>query len=201
MTILTWAVAAVLTTYCAVVISAWAFQRSLIYLPDPARVLPVSAGLPAAEEIWFDRPDGIRLVAWYQPSRHGDQTLLYFHGNAGNLAARAERMRAYAELGYGMLMLSYRGYSGSTGAPSEAHNVMDAVAVFDWLRARVKDHCNIVLYGESLGSGVAVQLALQRRCGGLILDAPFTSIAELGQQAYPILPVKALLTDRYDTLA
>lgn len=185
----------------AALFAMWLFQRRLIYYPDPRRTQPVAVGLGDVAEAPLVRPDGTTLIAWYGAAAAGQPTLLYFHGNAGNLATRAERIAAYRQDGRGMLMLSYRGYGGSGGAPSEADNVADALAAYDSLRDRGVAPHDIYLYGESLGSGVAVQVAIAREVGGIILDAPFTSLAAVGAQVYPFLPVELVIWDRYDSLA
>lgn len=185
----------------ALLVAAWSQQRFLLYVPDPNRVDPGEAGLASVEEVRLETPDGVELIAWYGAAEPGQPTLLYFHGNAGNLLSRAGRMGEYLGKGYGMLMLSYRGYGGSGGKPTEANNVADAALAHKWLRARGIAPADIVLYGESLGSGVAVQLAVDHQVGGIILDAPYTSIADVGARIYPYLPVQTLILDRYDSLS
>ena len=180
-------------------LAIWVFQRRLIYFPDPTRYNPAALGLAAVEEVILTRPDGARIVSWYAPAAPTRPTLLYFHGNGGNLAARAERVAMYQESGLGVFMMSYRGYSGSTGAPSETANVSDALAAFDDLVGRGVPGNKIILYGESLGSGVAVQVAIQRRVAAVILDAPFTSLADIGASVYPFLPVHYAIADKYDS--
>ena len=143
-------------------------------------------------------PDGARLVAWYGKAKPGQPTLLYFHGNAGSLAVRAERIRRFMDEGWGVYMMTYRGYGGSTGSPSETANVADARLAYGALVQEGVDPASIILYGESLGTGVAVRLATERPAGGLILDAPYTSIVEVAAQAYPFLPVRYFLKDRYE---
>ena len=183
-------------------IAAWTagFQRSLLYRGDPERVAPSAVGLMDVREVILERPDGARLIAWYGRAQSGQPTLLYFHGNGGNLANRSERMRAYLAQGVGVFMLSYRGYGGSTGQPTERDNVADAAAALDALVASGIAPEDIVLYGESLGSGVAVQVALQRDVAGIVLDAPYTSIPDVGQRHYWYLPVQQLALDRYETI-
>jgi hypothetical protein len=127
-------------------------------------------------------------------------TILYFHGNAGSLASRAERIRRYASTGVGVHMMSYRGYSGSTGSPSEAAILADARLAYQALIRRGIGAADIVLYGESLGSAVAVQLAAEHPVGAVVLDAPFTSMADVAALAYPFLPVRPLLADRYESI-
>ncbi len=188
-----------LAIYTLVVFGAWYSQRRLMYFPDPARVLPASIGLAGVSETVITAPDGVTLVTWTAKARPGMPTLLYFHGNAGNLASRANRVRRYTDAGFGLLMLSYRGYGGSGGSPSEANNVTDARVAYDRLTAQGIKPRDIVLYGESLGTGVAVQLAAEKPVGAVILDAPYTSMVEMAALAYPFIPVRPLLVDRYES--
>jgi len=185
--------------YVVVAIAAFVMQRRLMYFPDPVRVEPSAFALAGVEEREL-KADGAILVAWYGRSAPGQPTLLYFHGNAGNLASRSERVRKYVERGIGILMLSYRGYGGSTGSPSERANVADAKVAYDALIRDGLAPKDIILYGESLGSGVAVQLAAEKPVGALILDAPYTSIVDVAAQAYPFLPVRGFIFDRYETM-
>jgi fermentation-respiration switch protein FrsA (DUF1100 family) len=186
--------------YIVVAAAAFVMQRRLMYFPDPARVAPSVFALAGVEERELETADGATLVAWHGRAAPGQPTLLYFHGNAGNLASRAERVRKYLERGIGIFILSYRGYGGSTGSPSERANVADAKVAYDALRKDGVAVEDIILYGESLGSGVAVQLAAEKPVGGLILDAPFTSIVDVAAKAYPFLPVNRFILDRYDTM-
>jgi fermentation-respiration switch protein FrsA (DUF1100 family) len=185
--------------YVVVVGAAWLGQRHLMYVPNATRVAPAAAGLAGVQEQVLAAPDGARLIAWHTPARAGRPTLLYLHGNAGNLAGRADRFERYQRLGFGLMMLSWRGYSGSTGNPTEANNVADATLAFDTLvESGVPAH-DIVVYGESLGSGVAIQLAGARPVAALVLDAPYTSIVDVAILSYPYLPVRPLLLDRYES--
>lgn len=185
--------------YAFVVMAAWLGQRHLMYVPDKTRVAPEQTGLRAVRETVLRAPDGIEIVSWRAEPREGWPTLLYLHGNAGNLAGRSDRFQRYQSKGYGLLMMSWRGYSGSTGQPSEASNVADAIRAYDHLRAGGVKAADIVVYGESLGSGVAVQLAGVREVGALVLDAPYTSVVDVALLSYPYLPVRPLLADRYES--
>jgi len=188
------------SAYGIIAVAAFIAQRRLMYFPDATRVPPSSFALTGVEEQVLETPDGARLIAWYGRAAPGRPTLLYFHGNAGNLANRSERVRKYTSRGYGVFMLSYRGYSGSTGRASEQANVADAKLAYDALIADGVAPGDIVLYGESLGSGIAVQLAAEKPVGGLVLDAPYTSIVDVAAGAYPFFPVRWFLFDRYETL-
>ncbi len=179
--------------------SLYVFQRRLIYVPDPDREAPAEIGLRGVREIVLRTPDGARLITWYAAAAHGKPTFLYFHGNAGNLADRADRIRRFTGAGYGLFMPSYRGYSGSTGSPSEAAIVADARLAYDHLRGLGVPERAIVLYGESLGSGVAVRLASERPVGAVILDAPYTSLPDVGKLMYPIMPVRTFMLDRFES--
>ena len=185
--------------YLAIVAVAYLAQRRLTYFPNPARVAPAQLGLSGVAEETLSTPDGAQLIAWYAPAPPGRPTLLYFPGNGGSLAGRAMRFQRYQNAGFGILMLSWRGYSGSTGSPSETANYADARLAYDSLIKRGLKPADIFIYGESLGSGVATHLATEVPVAGVILDAPFTSIPDVGADAYPYLPVRLLMSERYDS--
>jgi fermentation-respiration switch protein FrsA (DUF1100 family) len=191
---------AAIALYAAVVVYMYLAQRRFIYFPEPARTPPASVGLPDVRERILSTPDGEKLVAWYGKAKPGQPTLLYFHGNGGALEFRSASIRRYLDRGRGMFMMSYRGYSGSTGSPSEAANVADAKLAYDQLVEDGVRPEDIILYGESLGSGVAIEVAAEKKVAGVILDSPYTSIAELASTLYPWLPVNLLLKDRYDSI-
>ncbi|MGE3711280.1 MAG: alpha/beta hydrolase, partial [Hyphomicrobiaceae bacterium] len=176
-------------------------QRTLLYRINPDRVSPSDAGLQGIEEETLKTPDANRIVAWWTPPRSNGPVVLYFPGNAGNLARRADRVRLFKEHGVGILIVSYPGYAGSTGSPSEAAINASARLAYDWLAARGIASGRIVLYGESLGTGVAVQLAAARPVAGVVLDSPYTSIADMAAREYWYLPVHHLMWDRFDTMS
>lgn len=174
-------------------------QRRMMYVPDRTRVDPARIGLRNVEEIVLTAPDGARLIAWWGRARPGQPTILYFHGNGAGLADRAPRIERFMAAGWGTFIMAYRSYSGSTGSPTEADNVADAKRAFDHLvQAGVRPQ-DIILYGESLGTGVATQVAAERPARGLVLDAPYTSIAAVAARRFPFLPVDRFILDRYDT--
>ena len=191
-------VAAVL--YVLLVAALYFAQHRILYVPDRTRVDPDALGLEGVAERLLETPDGETLVTWRLAPRPGRPTILYFPGNAGNLAARAERVRAFAGKGFGLLMLAYRGYAGSTGRPSEERLYADALLAYETLRKEGTAPSDIVVYGESLGTGVAVELATRRKVAALILDAPFTSIVDVAQRSYPFVWVRPFVTERYNSL-
>ena len=198
-----------LIVYAAAVAALWYWQRNLVFpgarhpnieLSSRVSLDPRNASLPAFTGVVVETPDGESLRAWWRAPDPGRPVIFFLHGNGGSIADRAPRARALTADGAGLLLLSYRGYEGSSGSPSEEGLATDALAGFDWIRARQPD-APIVLYGESLGSGVAVRLALERPVAGLILDAPYTSLVDVAAGRYWFMPVRALMSDRFDSLA
>jgi hypothetical protein len=196
MTTLKWLLIAGALGYSGLLMLMYVFQRSLMYFPDSVRTPPAAAGLPQAQEVILTTADGKKLIAWHVSPQGAKPVVIYFHGNAGALDLRAGRFKWLIADGTGLLALSYRGYGGSTGKPSEVGLIRDALAAYDFAIARYPAE-RIVLWGESLGTGVAVALAVGRKIGGMILDAPFTSIVDVGAAAYPFVPVRLLITDRF----
>lgn len=185
--------------YLGMLVFAYFAQRKFTYFPNPERFTPADAGLDAFREVELPTPDGERLVAWYAPAPPGAATILYFHGNGGGLANRALRFGRYQSAGFGIFILAYRGYSGSTGSPSEKHNIADARLAYDHLIKQGIAPADLFLYGESLGTGIAVQTAAVVPVAGVILDAPYTSIVEVGARTFFYLPLNLLMEDRYET--
>jgi uncharacterized protein len=193
-------VLALIGIFALIVVVGRLLHRYFIYIPDRTRVDPKAVGLQAVEEVVFKAADGTKLIAWYRPARAGKPTLLYFTGNSGNTANRAGKIKTLAADGYGVFMLNYRRYGGSEGRPSEAKIAADAVSAYDTLRGLGVAPHDIVAYGESLGTAVATRLALQRRVEGLVLEAPFTSIVEVGRLLWPLFPLSLIMADRYCTI-
>jgi hypothetical protein len=171
-------------------------QRKLMYFPETARTAPAAAGFPAAEEVILDTTDGERVIAWHVPPRGGNPVVLYFHGNGGALRYRVQRFRDLIRDGNGLVALSYRGYGGSTGSPTEAGLLADAEAAYAFAAARYPPE-RLVLWGESLGGAVAIALAARQKVGRLVLEAAFTSAADIGASVYWFLPVRLLMQDQF----
>jgi len=177
------------------------FQRQLIYFPQSGDIQPATWGLSEVSLIQLNTADHVKLHAWFHPpANHTTPTIVYFHGNKGHIGHRAERVKGFVQSGFGLLLLSYRGYGGSQGKPSEQGLYEDARAALYFLNHRgIQTHC-IVLLGESLGTGVAVQMAREFQVGALVLQSPYTSLADAGKKHYPMFPIHTLLRDRFDSI-
>lgn len=186
----------VVALYGLVLLALFVWQRALLYPASGVRATAARAGLAGFSDVTIATEDGERIVGWWKPPEPGRAVLLYFHGNGGGLSDRRLRARLLTEDGRGLLIVSYRGYSGSTGTPTETGLRQDARAAYDWLAQRVPPE-RIVLYGESLGTGVAVRLATERPVAGVILDAPYSSIVDIARIAYWFVPVAWLMRDQF----
>lgn len=185
-----------LCAYIALTAVVYVAQRSLMYFPDTAHVLPAAAGLPEAEEVPLTAADGVRIAAWHVPPRDGKPVILYFHGNGGALRFRMTRFRRLIADGIGLVALEYRGYGGSGGSPNEQGLIADAQAAYHFAAAHYPPQ-QLVLWGESLGAGVAIAVGAERPVGRVILEAPFTSAVALGARHYWYLPVRLLMKDQF----
>jgi fermentation-respiration switch protein FrsA (DUF1100 family) len=183
-----------LAGYCAALGYLFVFQRDFVFVPGGALTAPEAEGLAGVQVITLTAADGTALTGWYAASAPGLPTLLYFHGNAGNFSERADRFEQVRASGFGLLAMSYRGYPGSGGQPSEAAIASDALEAFDWLAARTD---SIVLHGESLGTGVASYVAAERPARAVILEAPYTATVDIAAETYPWVPVSLLMRDQF----
>jgi fermentation-respiration switch protein FrsA (DUF1100 family) len=186
---------------CAVA-AIWGRQERLIFRPD-ARLLGDVPPTLAAHRFRPERlttSDGLKLSFWAAEPLPGQATLILFHGNAGNAADRCALLTPFAAVGYGVVMAEYRGYAGNPGRPSEAGFLRDGRAYLDWVAATWHDTAPIVC-GESIGSGVAVRMASERPVSAVVLDAPYTSVADLAAAMYRWLPVRMILRHPFDNLS
>ncbi len=178
------------------------FARSLLIYPfDPTYVTPAQAGEPRLTEYILGTNDGETLILWARPAKGNKATVLYFHGNAGNLASRAQRFDRLIDRGYGVIAIGYRRSSGSTGQPSEDVISEDALLVRKSLSKILgrPPKGKIIYYGESLGTGVATKLATSIAPDALILEAPYTSVVSLAEKQMPFFPIRQLLDQRWET--
>jgi len=196
--ILIWLLAVVAAGYVVGVSVLYLKQRDLLYRPPQVfRTAPAAAGLAEAEESVLVTRDGAKVIVWHVPPRDQSQrVVLFFHGNGDTLALRVSRLRSVITDGTGLVALSFRGYAGSTGQPTEPGLILDALAAYDYAVARYAP-VRIVVWGFSLGTGPAVALASERQIGRLILEAPYTSTADVAASVYPFVPVRLLMKDQF----
>ena len=178
------------------------FQRRLLFKPDRTLPNPRAVGLDGIEVIRLEADDGASLLAWYAaPARADGPVVLYLHGNAGSIANRANRLRRMTEIGWGVFLLEYRGFGGNPGQPGEPGLRRDARAGLAALGRMGIAADRTLLWGESLGSGLAIGLAGTQDVAAVLLESPYTSIAETAQVHYPYVPARWLVRDKFDSLA
>jgi fermentation-respiration switch protein FrsA (DUF1100 family) len=186
----------------AVLLVIWTMQRQFMYFPTRDVPAPSEIGLTHVEQVTFQTIDGLGLSGWFfaasGPSR---VTVLVFNGNAGNRAHRGRLAASLHRHGLQVLLVDYRGYGGNPGTPSENGLAVDSRAAHAYLAGRADvDPSRLVYFGESLGTAVAIALAVEQPPAALVLRSPFTSMSDLGQYHYPFLPVRLLLRDRFSAI-
>ncbi|MGZ5916950.1 MAG: alpha/beta hydrolase [Methyloceanibacter sp.] len=186
--------------YAFICFCGFLLHRYFVYMPDRRRFTPAEAGLSGVQEITIRTRDGVNLIAWYAQAKRNKPTLLYFTGNGGCAATRAQKIARIQACGYGVFILNYRRYGGSGGWPTERNNIADAVAAYDRLLSLGVAREDIVAYGESLGTSVATRLSLQRPVQALVLEAPFTSVVDVGMLSWGFLPLRYIMVDQYRTI-
>ena len=197
MTVLKWLLIVASVGYLGGLIVLFFAQRSMVFpIPQTARTSPAAAGFPEAEEHILTTADNEKVIVWHVPARPGHPVVLYFHGNGDFLAGFFGRFRQIIADGTGVVALSYRGYAGSSGQPSEWGLLQDAAAAYAFTTARYSAE-KIVAWGFSLGTGVAVTLAAEQPVGKLILEAPYTSLADVAASLFPIFPVRLVMKDQF----
>jgi len=167
-----------------------------MYFPETVHTTPAQAGLPEAEEVTLTASDGEHIIAWHLAPRDAKPAILYLHGNGGALRYRVERFRKLLGDGLGLVAVEYRGYGGSSGSPSEAGLIADAEAAYAYAASRYPAQ-RLVLWGESLGTALAVVLAAEKPVSRVILEAPFTSTAAVAATHYWYMPVRLLMKDQF----
>jgi fermentation-respiration switch protein FrsA (DUF1100 family) len=187
----------VATIYLVLLVAVAVLQRSLLYFPRTDTLSPSQAGLAQAQALEIETEDGEHLVAWYIPAAAGKPLLLYFHGNAASLVERVPRFALLTAGGDGLLAVSYRGYFGSTGHPSEEGLHRDAAAAYLKAASLGYGADRVIAVGESLGTGVAVALASRKPVAGLILDSPYTATVDVAAARFWMLPVRFLMWDQF----
>lgn len=193
----------VLLVYVAICVLLFVFQRRFIYYPMQDIEPFEHYSLAGFEEVSLKTKDGVEIFAWYRkPAAKNIPVILLFHGNGGNLSHRLGKILTFANYkNYGIMAIDYRGYGRSAGKPSEQGLYKDGRAALDYLNTQGVSKDKIILYGESLGTAVATKMAEERGARMLVLEAPFISAVKAGQDAFPLFPVRLLLSDRYDTIS
>ena len=172
-------------------------QRSLMYFPSGDRPSLVSG----YQDVEVATADGLVLRHWFRPpARTGMPVVMVFHGNAGDIGDRVPKFESLLHSGFGLFLAEYRGYGGNPGRPTQEGLVADGRSALAWLKEQGIEPDRIVLYGESLGSGVAISLAAEQPVGGLILEAPFSSLADVSQHHYWYLPARWLILDKWASI-
>lgn len=195
------ALAVLVIGYGVLVAFLFVFQHKFIYHPDGTRPDPSLYGVPEMVPVTLTTGDGLQLLAWWRPPVSADApVMVYFHGNGGHIGYRGHKLRRYLDAGWGVLLPAWRGYSGNPGHPSEAGLYADGRAALDFLAAHGTPADRVVLYGESLGSAVVVQMALERGARAMVLEAPFTSIADVAAGRFPFVPVRLLIRHRFESV-
>jgi fermentation-respiration switch protein FrsA (DUF1100 family) len=194
---------AAIVLYAAALGLLYARQRSIVFRPDVTRADLTAAGLAEQmTEVAIATADGLTLHSWWAPAVRPDgRVIVYFHGNAGHRGGRAERIRDYLANGYGVLLVGYRGYGGNPGILSEAGVYADARANLAFVAAQNVRPDQVVLFGESLGTAVATQMALERPALALVLEAPLASILHSARARYPLFAFGPLIKDKFDSLS
>lgn len=195
-----WVAGAALFLWALAVAALWALQGKLIFQSDDRVLGDPPPDLPGFSRALLETADGLSLVFWEAAPQAGKPVILYFHGNGGNAGDRATALLPLVQQGYGLVLAEYRGYGGNGGKPTEAMLLADGARYLAYVRQHFRDH-DVVLWGESLGGGIALPLAASNDVAGLILDSPFTSLATLASEKYPFVPVDTLLQTRFDNLA
>jgi fermentation-respiration switch protein FrsA (DUF1100 family) len=184
--------------FCIFLLGLHFFQHLLIYHPD--RTQPSAAirdDIPA-QDLMLQTTDGLTLKSWFTAPTQQRPIIIFFHGNAGNIAERGFKAKLLHQHGYGVLLVEYRGFGGNKGIPSEKAFYQDAKGWMNLIQKTYPNH-KIVFYGESIGTGTATEMAYRNQdAAALILETPFASLTEEGKRTYPFLPVKTMLHDRYD---
>ena len=184
--------------YSLVLTLTYIFQRNLLYHPTENNYSGDQI-LVDIEKVKIKTSDNIELISWYHNKDFNKyKTILYFHGNAGSLENRIHKINHFKDINVNFLIFAWRGFSGNKGKPTEKGLYEDAKSAVQWLKLKGINEENIILYGESLGTGVAIEIAQNKNFSGVILESPFTSMIDTGKDKYPFLPVRFLLKDKYE---
>ena len=199
MNILTTIILIFISIYFFILISTYIFQRNLLYHPTENNYSGDKITV-SVKKLKIKTQDGIELLSWYHnKDTNKYKTILFLHGNAGTLENRIHKINHFEKMEVNFLLIAWRGFSGNRGKPTEQGLYEDARSAVRWLKLNGVSENDIIIYGESLGTGVATEIAQNKNFAGMILESPFTSMIEAGKDKYPYLPVRLLLKDKYES--
>ncbi len=187
-----------LIIYFLITLLLYFSQRKLLYYPTTNNYFGDELRVNV-EKVKINTEDNLELLAWHHHKNNKLKTILYLHGNAGTLENRIHKINHFEDMDVNFLLLSWRGFSGNEGKPTEQGLYKDARGAVKWLNEKGINDKDIVIYGESLGTGISTEIAKDKNFAGVILESPFTSMIEAGATKYPIFPVKLLLKDKYES--
>ena len=188
----------ILFLYFFILVFLYFYQRNLLYHPNENNYSGDQISVDI-QKVKIQTSDNLELLGWYHEKNLKDyKTLIFFHGNAGSLENRIYKLNHFKEMNINFLIIAWRGFSGNSGKPSEEGLYEDGKSAINWLIKKGVSEKNFVLYGESLGTGVATHLAQHRDFAGVILETPFTSMVNAAKTFYPYVPVSLLLKDKFE---
>lgn len=176
--------------FCIIILSLYVFQRRLIYFPEQLRPGLKDYNATDMTLVSLQTKDNLELISWYKPATNNQPTILYLHGNGGHIGYRMPLVRQFLKAGFGVFLLEYRGYGGNKGSPSEQGLYEDGRAALRFLAQQSVELKRTVLYGESLGTGIATKLAVEYPVCALVLQSPYTSLVSLSRYHYPWIIIK-----------
>ena len=188
----------ILIIYVSVIILVFIFQRNLMYHPNENNYFGDKLNV-SVEKVKIKTTDNLNLLGWFHKKNLKKfKTIIYFHGNAGTLENRIHKLNHFKDMDVNFLIIAWRGFSGNKGKPNEEDLYRDGLSAVNWVIDQEVQEEDIILYGESLGTGIATEIAQQKNYAGVILETPFTSMVAAAKNFYPYLPVSLLLKDRYE---
>ncbi|MBO6490927.1 MAG: alpha/beta hydrolase [Pelagibacteraceae bacterium] len=186
--------------YLLLLIFLYFYQGKLLYHPNVNSYTEVNDLIPKIEKVTIATSDNHHLLGWFHKKDISKNTILFFHGNAGSLENRIYKLNHFENFDLNFLILAWRGFSGNSGKPNEKGLYDDAKSAVSWLKSAGIKEEKIILYGESLGTAVAIEIAQNKKFAGIVLESPFTSMVEMGKKYYSFFPVSLLLKDRYESI-
>ena len=198
-------ISAIVAVYVTLILGMYIGQRKLMYHPNLSLGSPESHRIPEVMPIKLNSSGNLSITSWFKMASSSKPVLIFFHGNAGHIGDLAVKVRPYVEAGFGILLVGYRGYGGNPGKPSEKGLYEDATAALEFLLMSGVTSDQWVLYGESLGAAIAVEMAVRFNfsapVASVILEAPFTSMADVAIKRYPFVPINLFLKDKYNSVS